>query len=214
VVYNDREALARFEQAKYLDCKISAFPWYANTENGQKNENRQSPNLIFIDLDRKDFKSDNAFDKAVNKTGSNIADDLGGNPTVIGSGHGVHFIQPIDIGFSFEDIAEFNPFYQPSRGFLRYMERRLSGSKTDECHNHTMSLRNCMLRIPGSFNAKTDGDYRQVEVLQEWDGNRPKVSKRLVIDYYADRVDQRIKELQGRHVRHYGHRCRYVKRDL
>jgi len=212
LVFNELEAVARFKQANYLDCKISAFPYYSDTKSGQRNENRQFPNLIFADLDRKDFKSDKVFDKAVDKTLSNFHNDLGGNPTVLNSGHGVHFIQPIDIGFLFEDVKEFNPFYQPSRGFLRYMERRLSAGKVDPCHNHTMSLRNCMLRVPGSFNAKNPSELRPVELLKEWDGNRPKVSKRLVIDYYAWSVDERIKVLQERNPnKDMYHKCRYFK---
>jgi hypothetical protein len=186
--------MARFVQANLLDCKISAYPWYADTENGRKNANKQAPNLIFIDHDFKDFRSEKAFNKAVDTTVSNIANDLGGRPTVIGSGHGCHVYQPIDVP-TLENYQEFLDLAngQPSRRFLQYMESRLSGTKSDSCHNHTMSLRNCMLRIPGSYNAKTE-DLRPVELLQSWDNVRPKVSKDLLFDFYLDLCDRKIKE--------------------
>ena len=47
LVYNSKEALARFYQADLLNCKISAYPSYTEYEG----INRQSPNFIFIDLD-------------------------------------------------------------------------------------------------------------------------------------------------------------------
>ena len=167
----------------------------------------QAPNLIFIDHDSKDFRSEKAFDKAVDVTVSNIANDLGGKPTIINSGHGCHVYQPISFDIpllenykGLVDLAN----GQPSRRFLQYMESRLSGTKSDSCHNHTMSLRNCMLRIPGSYNAKTNEDLRQVELLQSWDNVRPKISTRkdLLFDFYLDLCDRKIKEMTTRTIQH------------
>ena len=64
IVYSMEEALARFKQADLLDCKINAYPnrieW--------KGLNRQSPDLIFIDLDLARFKSRLALDRALTRT--------------------------------------------------------------------------------------------------------------------------------------------------
>lgn len=98
------------------------------------------------------------------------------------------------------------------------MESRLSGTKSDSCHNHTMSLRNCMLRIPGSYNAKTE-ELRPVELLQSWDNVRPIVSKDLLFDFYLDLCDRKIKEYDDKDKGKYYklttskpyHNCRYFK---
>jgi hypothetical protein len=47
LVYNKEEALARFQQANLLECRINAYPSYT----GFGAINRQAPNFIFIDLD-------------------------------------------------------------------------------------------------------------------------------------------------------------------
>jgi hypothetical protein len=68
LVYNSKEALARFYQANLLNGKISAFPSYTDYEG----INRQSPNFIFIDLDLSHFRNREALDGSLNKTLYNI----------------------------------------------------------------------------------------------------------------------------------------------
>jgi hypothetical protein len=63
-VCNKEKALARYEQANYLDCRISAYPDYT-LWNGT---NRQVPNLTFIDLDWSNFKSIETLDRILKKT--------------------------------------------------------------------------------------------------------------------------------------------------
>lgn len=53
LVYNNKEALARFNQANLLNCKVNAYPSYTEYHG----INRQSPNFIFIDLDLSHFNS-------------------------------------------------------------------------------------------------------------------------------------------------------------
>ena len=85
LVYNKEEALARFKQANYLDCKICAYPFYVEW----KGLNRQAPDLIFIDLDLDRFTSKLGLDKALEMALNNITSKLANAiPTIIGSGHG------------------------------------------------------------------------------------------------------------------------------
>src|SRR5205807_623951 len=93
-VYSRDEALTRFKQANLLDCKISAYPYYV-----EWNElNRQAPDFIFVDLDLGRFRSKPKLDldRALNRTLRNIRDRPGGYPTVIWSGHGYHIYLPVE----------------------------------------------------------------------------------------------------------------------
>jgi hypothetical protein len=79
-VCNKEEALARYEQANYLDCRINAYPGYTQW-NGT---NRQASNLTLIDMDLSHFKSIEALDMALKKTLKNIRDKLdNAQPSVI-----------------------------------------------------------------------------------------------------------------------------------
>ena len=56
-VYSREEAIARFKQSNLLDCRVNAYPDYTEF----KGINRQSPNLIFIDIDRCLFRTEKEF---------------------------------------------------------------------------------------------------------------------------------------------------------
>src|SRR5690606_19561666 len=95
---------------------------------------------------------------------------------------------------SFPELAKFD---QPSVKFLRYLESRLSKEKAD--HAHKVSLKSCMLRIPGSYNSKcilSGCPETEVKILQEWDGIRSRASMRLYYDFRAHLVNERIKEIR------------------
>ena len=209
IVYNKEEALDRFKAAKFLDCKISAYPKYT----GYKGINRQAPNLIFIDLDLDRFNSSKVeLDLALNKTLLNIKNKLGYvcNTTIIWSGHGYHVYQPVD-AFVLEQESEFAKFDQPSRRLIQFAELFLSDSKSDPCHSFTMSFNNCMLRIPASYNAKSN--LEQVRIIQKWDGSfRPSI-KPLLFDLYIYLQDLRLKKImttQEKQHRHpLGQFCKY-----
>ena len=68
LVFNEEEAIARFKQANWMDCRISAYPSFTE----YKGINRQAPNFIFIDLDRSTFKTDKAHISALTSTLENI----------------------------------------------------------------------------------------------------------------------------------------------
>jgi hypothetical protein len=150
LVYNKKEALARFRQANLLDCRINAYPDYI----GIGGINRQSPNFIFIDLDLCRFNSMQALDKSHRNLLKNIKKKFNGTqPSVIWSGNGYHIYLPIK-AFILELESVFADFEQPSRKFLRFAEQYLSNNKADPCHSNNLSFKNCLLRIPGSHNSE------------------------------------------------------------
>jgi hypothetical protein len=189
LVYSEEEALARFKQASLLDCKISAYPHYVEW----KGLNRQAPDIIFIDLDYAKLKSKLGLERALNGTLHNIRDRPGGFPTVIWSGHGYHIYLPVK-AFVLEEENEFAKFEQSSRRFIQFAEQYLSNNKSDPCHAFTMSFKNCMLRIPGSYNSKSQ-PVEEIKVIQKWDGNRHSI-KPLLFDFYIYLQDTRLKKIR------------------
>ena len=151
LVYSKEEALARFYQAKGLDCRINAYPGHIEW----KGLNRQAPNFIFIDLDLGRFKSRLALDRALAKTLRNINEKFNTavTPTVLWSGNGYHIYLPVE-AFVLEEESEFERFGSPSRKFIQFAEPFLSNNKADPEHSKGLSFKNCMIRIPGSFNSK------------------------------------------------------------
>jgi Primase X len=178
-----------FENSKFIDCRINAFPTYTQ----YKGINRQTPNFIFIDLDRSLFNSEKALNIVLNNTLKNIKEKLNGaHPTVLWSGNGYHIYLPIN-GFVLEEIDIFNKFENPSNRFLKFAELYLSNGKADL--SHTPSFKSCMIRIPNSQNSKciAAGTNPEVEIIQRWDGYRPEI-RLLLGSFYAYLVYQQIKE--------------------
>jgi hypothetical protein len=173
LVYGKDEALARFEAAN-LDCKINAYPRFVEW----KGINRQAPNFIFIDLDQGRFSSKGFLDKYLAKTLDNISQkfETAVHPSVLWSGHGYHIYLPVD-AFVLEEENEFARFSYPSRKFIQFSEEFLSNKKADPCHTKGLSFKNCMIRIPGSFNSK-DGK-EEVKIIQRWNGFRPSIKPLL-----------------------------------
>ena len=180
---NDKDrAMLYYQGALWEDCRIAAF------RIGQEN-----PDLIFIDLDAKDFSSMRSFKLALTKTLKNIKEKLGGaHPSLIWSGRGYHIIQPIHCPIALETIKELaalEPY--TSNKFLQFAERYLSAGRCDNA-NHP-ALKSCMLRIPTTVNSKCKaaggGIDPEVKVLQEWDGHRPSY-KLLLGSFYADLMGQ------------------------
>ena len=112
-------------------------------------------------------------------------------PTVIWSGNGYHVYIPIS-AVVLEDIKEFTNIEQVSTKFLRFAEWYLSSGKSDPAHNSTVSLNNCMLRVPGTYNSKNNAS---VEIIKKWDYNRPKITL-LLGSFCAYLKDQKLKELK------------------
>lgn len=194
LVYSREETIAWFKAANHLDCRISAYPDYT-----EWNEiNRQAPNLIFVDEDQSSFKSREPLERAHKKTLKTIKDKLeGAQPTVIWSGNGYHILQPIK-ALVLESESAFVSFTNPSMKFLRFAERYLSNNKADQCHRNSLSFKNCMLRIPGSYNSKcvlrNNGiadSSTEVKIVQRWDGRRPAINY-LLCDFRRYLIQEKI----------------------
>jgi hypothetical protein len=212
LVYSKEEALARFKQANYLDCRISAYG-----PNGDENPHaverfmglrKTTPAniILLIDLDGYNFETERALRLALSTTLKNIREKLGINtPTVLWSGNGHHVILPIDAhDIMLENIKQFETVQQPSLKFLRFAEWFLSNGKSDKAHNNTVSFGNCMLRIPGSCNSKclSNGKDPEVRIIQKWVGIKASI-RFLLGSFHAWLVDLEIKKSEDNNYRKY-----------
>ena len=191
---------------------MNAYP-YVKRWKGWQGINRQAPDFLFVDLDLGVVKEIEALDETLHQTLKKINDKLGGYPTVLWSGHGYHIYQPVE-AFILEEESEFTKFDQPSRRLIQFAEQHLSNKKSDPCHSFTMSFKNCMLRIPGSYNTKLKS-YEEVRIIQKWDGLRPSI-KPLLFYFYLYQQDLKLKKIQRQpHKRHYhqfGEFCKYWRK--
>lgn len=176
-----------------MDCRINAYPDYI----GFGNINRQPPNFLFIDqdLDKSAVKTEKSSKIAVERTCKNIKIILGGHPTVLWTGNGVHIYQPVN-GIILELESIFAQFHQPSQGFLKFAARRLSNNKSDPTNNP--AFRSCLVRIPGTHNFKCvqqnsgiADSNTEIKVIRCWDGNRPNINP-LLYEYYLYLADAKI----------------------
>jgi hypothetical protein len=63
IVHNKEQIMYWFERANYLDCRINAYPAFVSKAEEQDyksgiNLDIFAPNILFIDLDAKGFKSE------------------------------------------------------------------------------------------------------------------------------------------------------------
>jgi non-catalytic primase subunit PriX-like protein len=161
-VNSKEEALARFKQADYLDCRISAY---------SKHDIKGDPNFIFIDIDSLDRK-------LIDSILHDRLESMKAHPTVLFTGNGYHIYVPID-SVCLDPYADFASCEDPNTEFLRFAEKYISRNKSDP--NHYPSFKSCMVRVPGSINSKTNS---KIQVIQEWDGNRPHI-KLMLGSFYA-----------------------------
>src|SRR5215204_1826266 len=79
-VYSKERALEHFIDSDFIDCRINAFPVL-------KEGATWIPELLFIDLDRNNFKTEKGFALALSTTLNNIKEKLANNddvqPTVL-----------------------------------------------------------------------------------------------------------------------------------
>jgi hypothetical protein len=119
------------------------------------------------------FTKDQEFWMAVQETC--IDQTLGGKPSVLWSGNGIHICQPVQSivleSIVLEQEGKFAQFEQPSQTFLRFAAQFLSNHKSDT--NNNPAFKSCLLRVPGSYNSKY---IEEVKIIQRWDGFRPKIN--------------------------------------
>jgi Primase X len=201
IAYSREQAIARFRQANFMDCRISAYQYWrpCNTSEFAGVKNAVAPNFIMIDLDLCNFDlDDNALLHALRQTLRKTKELLQlSRPTVIWSGNGYHIYIPIDAPI-LENTVEFSDTEQVSSKFIRFAEWYLSNGKCDPAHNATMSLNNCLLRVPGSINSKNNA---QVKIVRELDKKAPLPNINLLIgSFYVYLKDQEIKESRYRNT--------------
>jgi hypothetical protein len=181
-IYSKLEAMSYYKDSDYLDCRIRAYQY------SHKNDNSSTPTISFlmIDLDLSKFNFNmKLLDLTKVKTLSRIKDtfNLKYNyepATILWTGNGCHFYIPAESEHVLEDMSEFSKFKEPSKKFLRFAEYYLSNGKADSEHYHTVSFKNCLLRIPGSYNSK---NMSQVKIVKKWNGTS-KVSSHLLYDRF------------------------------
>jgi len=182
LVFSKAESLDIFTLAEFKDCRISAFGIYE--------QEKIIPNLIFVDLDNRDALNEALilFHKTINA-----------RPTVIDTGNGYAIIQPIKMS-SWVGVTQDNKKGEElSKLFLQWTERYLTNHKCDLA-NHP-SLKNTMIRIPGSYNTKLlekGKSYEESKVFARyrWDDKRVKIEKiRFAFIKYVNKI---IKEEQKR----------------
>jgi hypothetical protein len=117
VVYSKQEAITRFKQANFMDCRISAYPYWrpSITSNFVGIKNTIAPNFIMIDLDLINFElCDKVLLHMLRQTLRKIKEILQlCRPTVIWSGNGYHIYIPIDAPV-LENMKEFSGVEQVS----------------------------------------------------------------------------------------------------
>ena len=146
-----------------------------------------------IDLDLKDFKSQEKLDKTLYTTLDKINKILhGAQPTVLRTGGGYHIYQPIR-GFILEEIDRFACYIDLSKKdltsrFMQFAEDYFTNKKSDP--QHRPSVKSCLIRIPGTINSKYDPEVGIVGVRH---GVRPPIQY-LLRDYRTWLVSEKIND--------------------
>ena len=185
-VYSKERALEHFIESDFIDCRINAFPLL-------KEDATWIPELLFIDLDRNNFKTEKGFEVALSTTLKNIKEKLGiddgTQPTVLFTGGGYHIYQPVYFPTPLENLTEFQKFEKPSQEFLRFAKDNLSSGKADKQNNP--SFKSCLLRIPDSINSKYD---TKVKIIQKWNGVRPAITREFIEEFRTYLIQKKIDE--------------------
>jgi hypothetical protein len=194
-VYSKERALEHFIESDFIDCRINAFPLL-------KEGVTWIPELLFIDLDRNNFKTEKGFEVALSTTLKNIKKELGNDydggdddiqPTVLFTGGGYHIYQPVYFPTPLENVTEFQKFEKPSQEFLRFAKDNLSSGKADKQNNP--SFKSCLLRIPGSINFKYD---TKVKIIQKWNKVRPPITREFIEEFRTYLIQKKIDENEHR----------------
>lgn len=202
-VFSKQEAFFYFKRSNFKDCRINAFPSYTEYKGIQ----RYPPDLIFIDIDRSNFKDDKSFENALSKTKKNIKEKFNSAiPTINNSGNGYHVIQPI-VCLILEQIEQFQKYKNKNKNFfisqefLRFAKNYLSNDKADK--NNYPSFKSCQIRVPGSINGKYFGDRNRrlsgnfkVKILQKWNGVRPPIPREFLEDFRTY-LEQKITDMDN-----------------
>ena len=157
IVYSVEQMIQYFEEADFVDCRINAYPTFLNEAEERDYENGINldifaPNILFIDLDLKDFPSKSELDNVLRKILKHISSILyGSNPLLLWSGNGYHVIVPVKATTALERFEDFKGLSdRPSSEFLQFAKYFLSFSKADKANNP--AFKSCLLRVPYTLN--------------------------------------------------------------
>ncbi|MGC2571781.1 MAG: hypothetical protein WA364_09745 [Candidatus Nitrosopolaris sp.] len=92
-----------------------------------------------------------------------LGDDI--SPSVLWTGNGYHVYLPFAAPV-LELKSIFAGFEEPSRRFVQWAEQYLSNSKADSRHSSSLSFKNCMARVPGSFDSKLAGLNEKGDIVK------------------------------------------------
>jgi hypothetical protein len=202
VVNSVEEMMKKFEETNFEDCRINAYPAFLNDTEEKDYENGVNldlfaPNILFIDLDEKDFSTKQDLDKIVNKILKNISKTLHDiNPLLIWSGRGYHIIIPVQQTEALEHYVDFEGLTKrPSEEFLKFAKEYLSLNKADKANNP--AFKSCLLRVPYTLNSKCfdeDDKDPEVKIVQQYDFSKslPK-SGNLIVEYITFLADRKLK---------------------
>jgi Primase X len=175
-VWDKETTLKEFGLSNWQDCRINAYPSTTLTESGCKLIHlfATAPSMVFIDLDLQYFKNREALDRALKETlkliQTTVSSGTEVRPTVLWTGNGYHIYLSVD-GLVLENESVFAEFISDdlflASKFMRFAEQYFTSNKQDP--NHKPSVKNCLLRVPGSYNSKNS---QQVKIVQEWNGYR------------------------------------------
>ena len=200
-VHSVEEMVKKFEEANFEDCRINAYPAFLNKAEEKDyvrgiNQDLFAPNILFIDLDKKDFSNKQEFDKIVNKILKHITKTLDdSNPLLLWSGRGYHIIVPVQETEALEHFEDFEGLAKrPSEELLQFAEDYLSFNKADE--NNTPAFKSCLLRVPYTFNSKCFVEKRDPEakIIQEFDTSKPLPNiNNLLVEFMTFIADRKLK---------------------
>jgi hypothetical protein len=213
-----------YKAALYEDCRINAYPDFETMKQQSliPKDYKPMPDYVLIDLDRKSFDSDEAFESALKKTilanvEKNIISNNGNNKssaddvTVVWTGNGCHVHIPLYWESALENMVEFENFKEQDLAtrFIRWAERELSSGLADKHHNP--SIKSCLFRVPGTVNNKAKERGRDPIVrfnqVSNWvlvgkqhsaspedDMSRPRVKPEFLMKFHSMLVQELIDE--------------------
>ena len=200
-IYSIEQIMQVFEDANFEDCRINAYPSFLNEaeeKDYEKGINLDifAPNILFIDLDQKDFSSKSALDKTLNKILKHRSSILYGvRPLLLWSGNGYHVIIPVKATEALEHFEDFKGLTdRPSSEFLQFAKSFLSFNKANKSHNP--AFKSCLLRVPYTFNSKcfVDNVDPDVKLVQEFDKAKPLPSiDNLLVEFVTFLTDRKLK---------------------
>lgn len=201
IVNSVEEIIKNFEEAKFEDCRINAYPAFLNKVEEKDYENGINldlfaPNILFIDLDEKDFTSKEILDKVVKRILKHISVTLlGSNLLRMWTGRGYHIIVPVQQTDALEHFEDFEGLTnRPSEEFLHYAEDYLSLNKADQAN--TPAFKSCLLRVPNTLNSKCFNEKRdpEVRIIQEFNTSKPLPNiNNLLVEFMTLLADRKLK---------------------